>query len=418
MFSEELLSFVEQKETNIEDYLTKVNKNSEKNHFKVLKAFQDLGISDFHFNESTGYGYGDSGRDKLDELYAKVFGAEAALVRSQMVSGTHSIALCLFGILRPGDELLSITGKPYDTLAKVTGEEGKGERGSLREWGVSHRIIDLNDDGKPNYEIIKKSLKSNTKMVAIQRSRGYSLRPSFEIQEIKKMVETVKEIKEDVIVFVDNCYGEFVEHLEPPEVGADIIAGSLIKNPGGGIAPAGGYIVGKANLIEKVANRLTAPGLGRELGCSLSSKRLYYQGLFLAPLIVKEALKGAVLTAKIFADLGFKVYPKWNDKRTDIIQAITLGTEEKIMAFCQGIQKGSPIDSFITPIPSEMPGYADCVIMAGGTFIQGSSIELSADGPVREPYTVYLQGGLSYPYIKAGLLSALREMWDKKLISI
>lgn len=418
MYCRRLLSFVEQLEIDIENRQRRIDKDGERNHFKVLKAFQESEISDFHFNESTGYGYGDSGRDSLDGLYAKVFGAESGLVRPQIVSGTHAIALCLFGILRPGDELLSITGKPYDTLAQVTGEAGKGSRGSLLDWGISHRIVDLDEKGEPDYQTIEKNIKSNTKVIAIQRSRGYSLRPSFTIQEIEKMIKLVKEIKEDLIVFVDNCYGEFVEDQEPAQVGADVIAGSLIKNPGGGIAPTGGYIVGKASLIEKISHRLTAPGLGSELGSFLSSKRLYYQGLFLAPLVVTEALKGAVLAAKIFSALSYQVYPKWDEHRTDIIQAITLGSKEKVLTFCQGLQKGSPIDSFITPIPSEMPGYSDQIVMAGGTFIQGSSIELSADGPLRKPYTVFLQGGLSYPYIKAALLSVLAEMQKKKLLII
>ncbi len=412
----DLLAFVNQLEAEIETLLKNTEKNSEKNHFKVLKAFQDEGINDFHFNESTGYGYGDSGRDSLDNLYAKVFGAEAGLVRPQMVSGTHAIALCLFGILRPGDELLSITGSPYDTLKKVIGERGQKGEGTLLDWGISHKIIDLLDGGEPDFNTIGRSVNEKTKMIAIQRSRGYSIRPSFGIKKIEEMIKEVKKINKDLIVFVDNCYGEFVECLEPTQVGADIVAGSLIKNPGGGIAPSGGYIVGRKKLIEKISFRLTAPGLGHDIGSSLTSKRLYYQGLFLAPLVVTEALKGAILAAKIFSELGYRVYPRVEENRTDIIQAIILGSVEKIIAFCQGLQKGSPVDSFITPIPSDMPGYKDQIIMAGGTFIQGSSIELSADAPLRHPYAIYLQGGLSYSYIKAALLSVITEMRQKGML--
>ena len=412
----DLLAFINQLEAEVEILFKDASKKSEENHFKVLKAFQDEGINDFHFNESTGYGYGDSGRDSLDNLYARIFGAEAGLVRPQMVSGTHAIALCLFGLLRLGDELLSITGSPYDTLNKVIGEKGQEGTGTLFDWGVSHQVINLLDGGIPDYDTISRDINDKTKIVAIQRSRGYSIRPSLGVEKIEKMIKEVKKINKDLIIFVDNCYGEFVEHLEPSQVGADIVAGSLIKNPGGGIAPSGGYIVGREDLIEKISYRLTAPGLGRDIGSSLTSKRLYYQGLFLAPLVVTEALKGAIMTAKIFSELGYQVYPGVDEDRADIIQAIILGSKEKIITFCQGLQKGSPIDSLITPIPSAMPGYADQIIMAGGTFIQGSSIELSADAPLREPYAVYLQGGLSYPYIKAALLSVMTEMRERGML--
>lgn len=413
----EIWSWVEQAEGDIEAIQQKICKQAENNHYKVLAAFQDLQVSDFYFQESTGYGYGDTGRDMLEQLYAQIFGAESALVRPQIVSGTHAIALCLFGLLRPGDEVLSVTGEPYDTLGQVMGDRVQQD-GSLKEWGISHQIIPLGTDGLPDHDAIKKAITSKTKMVAIQRSRGYSLRPSLSINEIEVLIKTIKKVKTDLVCFVDNCYGEFVEDEEPTQVGADVIAGSLIKNPGGGIAPAGGYIAGKGDLVEKIGNRLTAPGLGAELGCSLSAKRLYYQGLFLAPQAVAEALQGAVLGAKLFSDLGFAVSPHWNEARTDTIQAITLGSKELLLAFCQGLQKGSPVDAYITPEPSTMPGYDVPVIMAGGTFIQGSTIELSADGPLREPYAVYMQGGLSYPYIKAALLTVLEMMVEQKLLII
>lgn len=414
--SNKIWSWAEEVEQSIYHVLDNVRRQAQQNHYKVLAAFQELGVSDYHFQESTGYGYGDVGREILDGLFARVFGAEAALVRPQIVSGTHAIALCLYGLLRPGDEVLSITGQPYDTLAQIMGD-GNGWDGSLRDWGIEHRVVPL-IEGQPDFAGIQKAINQRTRMVAIQRSRGYSLRPSLSIEDIKELVTYTKELKHDLICFVDNCYGEFVEDLEPNQVGADIIAGSLIKNPGGGIAPSGGYIAGKADLVEKVANRLTAPGLGGELGCSLGGKRLYFQGLFMAPLIVSEALQGAILAAKLFSELGFAVRPYWDEDRTDIIQAIIFGSKERLVAFCQGLQKGSPIDSYITPEASLMPGYEDQVIMAGGTFIQGSSIELSADGPLREPYTAFLQGGLAYPYIKAGLLTAMDYMVDQGLLTI
>lgn len=401
-------------ERSVSHRLEEVRRRAQGNHFKVLAAFQEVGVSDYHFHESTGYGYGDVGREVLDSLFARVFGAEAALVRPQIVSGTHAIALCFYGLLRPGDEVLSITGPPYDTLIRIVEGRRQGD-GSLKDWGICHSVVPLKD-GKPDLEGIQRAITGRTRMVAIQRSRGYSLRPSLSIEEIKDLINYVKGLNPNLICFVDNCYGEFVEELEPTQVGADLMAGSLIKNPGGGIAPAGGYIAGKAELVERIAYRLTAPGLGKELGCSLGGKRLYFQGLFLAPLIVSEALQGAVLAAKLFSELGFAVQPRWDEDRTDIIQAITFGSKERLVAFCQGLQKGSPVDAHITPEAAPMPGYEDAVIMAGGTFIQGSSIELSADGPIREPYTAFLQGGLAYPYIKAGLLTAIDYMVDQGLL--
>jgi len=412
--SEKLWSWAEEREEIIAGRLAEVRRQAQGNHFKVLAAFQELGVSDYHFHESTGYGYGDVGREVLDRLFARVFGAEAALVRPQIVSGTHAIALCFYGLLRPGDEVLSVTGPPYDTLVRIMDGRREGD-GSLKDWGIRHRVVPLRE-GKPDLDGIRKAITERTKMVAIQRSRGYSLRPSLSIREIRDLIGYVKGLKPDLICFVDNCYGEFVEDLEPTQVGADLMAGSLIKNPGGGIAPAGGYIAGKGELVERIAYRLTAPGLGGELGCSPGGKRLYFQGLFLAPLVVAEALQGAVLAAKLFAELGFAVSPRWDEDRTDIIQAIAFGSRERLVAFCRGLQKGSPIDAHITPEEAPMPGYADAVIMAGGTFIQGSSIELSADGPIREPYAAFLQGGLAYPYIKAGLLTAIAYMTEQGLL--
>jgi cystathionine beta-lyase family protein involved in aluminum resistance len=395
----------------------RIRQKMESNYYKVLAAFQRHQISDHFFAGSTGYGYGDSGRDALDSLYAAVFGAEAGLVRPQIVSGTHAITLTLFGILRPGDKLLFATGEPYDTLKQVIGYRG-GPSGSLRDWGIDYEEVPLQEDGSPDYMAIQEKLSSPVKVVAIQRSRGYSLRPSFNIQTVGKIISLVKEVNPSAICLVDNCYGEFVESREPCEVGADLVVGSLIKNPGGGLAPAGGYIVGRASLLEEISHRLTAPGLGAELGASLADKRLFYQGLFMAPLIVGEALQGAVFAAGLFQQLGFQVSPLWDEDRADIIQAIVLGQAETLLAFCQGLQKASPVDSHFSPEPAQMPGYTDRVIMAGGTFIQGSSIELSADGPLREPYVAYLQGGLAYPYVKAALLTAVEHLLQRKLISL
>lgn len=379
------------------------------NHKKVLNAFHNCQISEYHLKGSTGYGYGDTGRDKLEEVYAQVLGAEKALVRGQIVSGTHAIALCFFGILRPGDELLSITGSPYDTLEEAIGIRGNAS-GSLKSLGITYNQVDLTNEGNIDLEAVSNAINDKTKMITIQRSRGYSWRPSLNIVAIKDAVEHIRSVRSDIIIFVDNCYGEFVELKEPTEVGVDLIAGSLIKNIGGGLAPTGGYVAGKTELVEMAANRLTAPGIGSAVGASLELNRLFFQGLFMAPHIVSEALKSAVLAAKLFQDLGYEVLPLPNEIRTDIIQSIKLGTPENLVAFCQGLQKGSPIDGHVTPLPSGMPGYEDAVIMAGGTFIQGSSIELSADGPLREPYIAFLQGGLSKEYTKLALISAAQQL--------
>jgi cystathionine beta-lyase family protein involved in aluminum resistance len=386
----------------------KIDEISTYNTMKVLKAFASHQVSDYHFRNTTGYGYGDAGREKLDEVYAEVFQSEKALVRSQFVSGTHALATVLFGLLRPGDELLSITGAPYDTMQTVIGA-GKSP-GSLLDFGVTYSEVAMKDNIGINYSAIPAAINEHTKMVLIQRSRGYSMRKPLTVAEIGEACDYVKKIKPECICFVDNCYGEFVEINEPTAVGADIMAGSLIKNPGGGIASTGGYIAGKADLVELAATRLTAPGIGSELGASLADNRLLYQGLFLAPHTVAQALKGSVFSSLFFSLLGYNTFPLPDEPRSDIIQAIELGTAERMIAFCRGLQRHSPVDSHVRPEPSQIPGYADAVIMAGGTFVQGSSIELSADGPIRPPYAVYLQGGLTLEHVIIGVMGAAVEM--------
>lgn len=386
----------------------RVEEVSELNTKKVLDAMHKLKISDAHFKTSTGYAYGDIGREKLDELFAKIFHAESALVRTQFVSGTHALATVLFGILRPNDEIISLTGEPYDTMQTVIGYK-KNSAGSLKEFGIIYREVDLKNN-KVDYDAIKNSVTSKTKLVLIQRSRGYSMREPLKISDIEKICTTVKKINPQCITFVDNCYGEFVETLEPIEVGADIIAGSLIKNIGGGLAPTGGYIVGKKNLVELSSYRLTAPGMGNELGASLGTPRLLYQGLFFAPHVTAQALKSAIFASGIFSGLGFKTSPMPEEIRGDIIQAIELKTAENLVKFCQAIQKNSPVDSFAMPEAWDMPGYEDKIIMAAGTFVQGASIELSADGPMREPFAVYLQGGLTFEHAKIAILNAAESL--------
>jgi cystathionine beta-lyase family protein involved in aluminum resistance len=380
------------------------------NTLKILDAMREVKVSDAHFNTTSGYAYDDIGRGKLEELYAKIFGAERALVRTQFVSGTHALATVLFGILRPGDELLSLTGTPYDTMQTVIGYAHPSP-GSLKEFGIFYDELPMRQ-GQVYLSGIAAKIKSNTKMVLIQRSRGYSMRSPLTIEDIRTICATVKEIKPDCICFVDNCYGEFVDTEEPTQAGADIAAGSLIKNPGGGIAPTGGYIVGRDDLVQLASYRLTAPGMGDELGASLSNNRLLFQGLFLAPHVVSQAIKGAIFAAGMFSKLGYKTLPLPTDARGDIIQAIELGTAEKLIAFCGGIQKYSPVDSFATPEPWDMPGYADKIIMAAGTFVQGASIEFSADGPLRPPYNVYLQGGLTFEHAMIGIMGAAQAVED------
>jgi cystathionine beta-lyase family protein involved in aluminum resistance len=387
----------------------------DKNQFRVLKSFQNHRVSDSHFIPTTGYGYDDNGRETLEKIYAEVFGGEAGLVRPQIISGTHAISIALFGVLRPGDELLYITGRPYDTLEEIVGIRGSGI-GSLKEFGISYQSVSLTNEGRVDLEEVAKQIKPTTKMIGIQRSKGYATRPSFTIDEIGEMIRLVKEIKSDVVVFVDNCYGEFVESLEPCHVGADLIAGSLIKNPGGGLAKTGGYIVGKQKWVDACSYRMTSPGIGAEAGASLYSLQEMYQGFFLAPHVVGQALKGAVFTAAILEKLGMNSEPKWDTKRTDLIQSVQFDDREKMVAFCQAIQYASPINSHVTPYPSYMPGYEDDVIMAAGTFIQGASIELTADGPIRPPYVAYVQGGLTYSHVKMAICIALDNLIEKELI--
>lgn len=383
---------------------------AEANTLKVLDAMRECRVSDAHFNTTTGYAYDDIGRGKLEELYVKIFGAERALVRTQFVSGTHALATVLFGILRPGDELVSLTGKPYDTMQTVIGYDNPSP-GSLKEFGVLYNELPM-VAGKVDMAHIKDVITDKTKMVEIQRSRGYSMRSPLSIEDIRAITAEVHRIKPDCICFVDNCYGEFVDYEEPTQAGADIMAGSLIKNPGGGIAPTGGYIVGRNDLVELASYRLTAPGMGDELGASLSNNRLLFQGLFLAPHVVSQAIKGAIFAAGMFAKLGYKTLPLPTEVRGDIIQAIELGSADKLIAFCGGIQKYSPVDSFAAPEPWDMPGYADKIIMAAGTFVQGASIEFSADGPLREPYNVYLQGGLTLEHAIIGIMGAAQAVLD------
>ena len=412
---ETIIGLAQSAENEIKDTFRKIEAVREFNQYKVIAAMQEHHLSDSHFGGTTGYGYDDKGREVLDAVYASVFKAEDALVRHQIVAGTHALAICLFGNLRPGGELLSVTGKPYDTLDEVIGIRG-GDGVSLKDAGVSYRQVDLLESGSIDLDGVKDAINEKTSMVLIQRSRGYSQRPSVKIREIKRAVSAIKEINKDIIVMVDNCYGEFTETEEPVEAGADLVAGSLIKNPGGGLAPAGGYVAGKARYVRNAAYRLTAPGLGKKVGATLGNSRLMFQGLFLAPHVVAESLKGAVFCASIMDRLGFETSPLPGQSRSDIIQAIKFNNPDSMIAFCQGIQKGSPVDAFVAPEPWEMPGYDSPVIMAAGAFIQGSSIELSADAPLKPPYTAYMQGGLVYEHVKLGVMTALKYMKERQLI--
>lgn len=389
---------------------------AEYNQAKVLKAMQAERVDATCFAGSTGYGYNDDGRDKLENVYARCFNTEAALVRPQITCGTHALAIALSANLLPGDELLSPVGKPYDTLEKVIGTVYSPC--SLKEYGVSYKQVELLEDGTFDYENIKKAINEKTKLVTIQRSKGYAMRPTFSVKQIGDLIAFIKEIKSDVICMVDNCYGEFVDIIEPSNVGADMIVGSLIKNPGGGLAPIGGYICGKQACIDRCAYRLSAPGLGQEVGASLDVNRALYQGFFLAPTVTAGALKGAVFAANIYEKLGFRVIPNSTETRNDIIQAVELGSADAMKAFCQGIQAAAPVDSYLTPVPYAMPGYTCDVIMAAGAFIQGSSIELSADGPIREPYSVYFQGGLTWFHAKTGILMSLQKLYEAGLVDL
>lgn len=412
-----LSRLINQAEADCEIYFKEVNKRVEVNQKRVLDAFRQHEIGDFHFTSSDGYGYDDSGRDNLEAIYADVFGAEDALVRPQIVSGTHAISTALFSLLKPHDELLYITGSPYDTLEEVIGKRGDSA-GSLKDYLVTYDEVALADDNSVDFAGVKAAINEKTKVIGIQRSKGYADRPSFTIAEIKEMVDFVKEINPELIVFVDNCYGEFVEELEPIHVGADLIAGSLIKNPGGGLVRAGGYIAGREVLVEQAANRLTAPGLGKEAGATLNMLQEMYQGFFLAPHVVGEALKGAIFTARLMELVGVESTPAYDSVRTDIIQTLTFHDPDKMIAFCQNIQKNSPINSYVAPYPSDMPGYEEKVIMAAGTFIQGSSIELSVDGPIKAPYIAFMQGGLTYSHVKIAVTESIEHMIREGLVTI
>ena len=413
--SDKTLKLVSEAEESIKEQFKHIENICEINQLRVMKAFADNRVSDSHFVATTGYGYDDLGRDTLDRVYADIMGAEDALVRHNFISGTHTISTALFAVLRPNDILVSITGKPYDTLEEVIGIQGEAGNGSLKDFGVKYVQIDLKHDGTPDLEQIKFTLTHmNVKAVTIQRSKGYGWRPTYSAKDIGALIEFVKEISPETICIVDNCYGEFVETEEPTAYGADLIAGSLIKNPGGGLAPTGGYIAGKQKYVELCAYRLTSVGIGKEAGASLGFNRQMYQGLFMAPHVVSQALKAAVLCSAVFEKLGFEVDPKPNEIRHDIIQSIKFGDPDKVTAFCQGIQKGAPVDSFVTPEPWDMPGYSSQVIMAAGAFVQGASIELSADAPIKPPYIAYMQGGLTYESAKLGIIVAADKMLRKE----
>jgi cystathionine beta-lyase family protein involved in aluminum resistance len=407
------LQIIREAEKNLAVRFEELEENAYQNQAKVLSAYKKYHLRDSHFNPSSGYGYGDIGRERLEDIYAEVFKGEDALVRSQIVSGTHAISSCLFAILRPGDHLLSICGRPYDTLANIIGQDNNIP-GTLVDRGINYEEVKLDQNGHPDYEAISVAVNKNTTMVLIQRSRGYSLRPAFSIEEIAKMVKLVRENNSSTIIMVDNCYGEFVELREPLECGADIMAGSLIKNPGGGLAPSGGYITGKQELVEKVAYHLTAPGLGKEMGAFLINKRNFFQGLFVAPHVVLQALKSALLLAYIFEQHGYQVSPCWNEARADIVQAVLLKNPDEVLQFCQLVQSNSPVDSDLTLEFGEMPGYSDKIVMAAGTFVQGSSIELSCDAPLREPYAVYIQGGLTYEHSRLVIKELIDTLLNRK----
>ena len=413
--SREVYEFGEKIEDSLKERFAAIDATAEYNQLKVIKAMQDNRVSAECFNMSSGYGYNDLGRDTLEKVYASCFKGEDALVRPQITCGTHALALALMSNLRPGDELLSPVGKPYDTLEEVIGI--RPSKGSLAEYGVTYSQVDLLPDGSFDYENIKKAINDRTKLVTIQRSKGYATRPTLSVTRIGELISFIKNIKPDVICMVDNCYGEFVEEKEPLEVGADMIVGSLIKNPGGGLAPIGGYIVGKKEGVENAAYRLTSPGLGKEVGASLGVIQSFYQGFFMAPTVVSGALKGAVFAANIYEKLGFSVIPNGTESRHDIIQAVTFNNPDAMIAFCEGIQAAAPVDSYVTPEPWAMPGYDSDVIMAAGAFVQGSSIELSADGPIKPPYAVYFQGGLTWYHAKLGILMSLQKLKERNLVN-
>ena len=414
--SQPVLQFGKKTEKELKNRFDEIDATAEYNQLKVIVAMQKSRVSAECFNSTNGYGYNDQGRDTLEDVYAAAFHAEAALVRPQITCGTHALALALMSNLRPGDELLSISGKPYDTLEEVIGI--RPSQGSLAEYGITYRQVELLADGAFDYEEIKKAITEKTKMVTIQRSKGYQTRPTLSVKKIGEAISFVKGIRSDLICMIDNCYGEFVERLEPSDVGADMTVGSLIKNPGGGLAPIGGYIVGSKVCVDNAAYRLTSPGLGKEVGASLGVMQSFYQGFFLAPTVVAGALKGAVFAANIYEKLGFKVVPDGRESRHDIIQAVEFGTPKGVIAFCEGIQAAAPVDSYVTPEPWAMPGYDSEVIMAAGAFVQGSSIELSADGPIKPPYAVYFQGGLTWSHAKLGILKSLQKLLDAGIVTL
>ncbi len=413
--SESVVLFGEEILKSLEERFRQIDETAEYNQLKVIRAMQESKVSEACLMGTTGYGYNDLGRDTLEQVYAALFHTEDALVRPQITCGTHALALALMSNLRPGDELLSPVGKPYDTLEEVIGI--RPSKGSLKEYGISYRQVELLPDGSFDYEGIRAAIREQTKLVTIQRSKGYQTRPTLSVSRIGELIRFIKEIRPDVICMVDNCYGEFVERIEPTDVGADMVVGSLIKNPGGGLAPIGGYIAGKRECVENAAYRLTSPGLGKEVGASLGALSSFYQGLFLAPTVTASALKGAVFAANLYEKIGFPVIPDGQESRHDIIQAVTFGSPEGVIAFCQGIQAAASVDSFVTPEPWDMPGYDSKVIMAAGAFVSGSSIELSADGPIAPPYAVYFQGGLTFPHAKLGILKTLQNLIGQGLIS-
>jgi cystathionine beta-lyase family protein involved in aluminum resistance len=411
----DLLDSADSAESKIKPVFLSIKDIAEYNQYKVIKAFQDNNISETHFIPSSGYGYGDRGRDALDKVYAQVFGTEDAIVRQSIASGTVANTIMMFSNLRPGDEIIFAAGTPYDTLLDAVGIRD-GAPGSMKEYGITYKIIDLNPDGMVDHDAVTSSITERTKMVFIQRSRGYDWRKPVMIDEIERLVSEIKDVDRDIIVAADNCYGEFVEKREPGDVGVDILAGSLIKNPGGGLCPTGGYICGRKDLIENCASRLYSPGLSKEVGSSMTDKRLMFQGLFMAPHTVEQCLKGAVFTSAILDSLGFDTSPDFNEDRGDIIQLVKFDTKEQLVSFCEGVQKGSPVDSNVKPVPWDMPGYDDQVIMAAGTFVQGASIEFSADAPIKEPYIAYMQGGLVYNQVKLGVLLALQTIKNREII--
>lgn len=400
----------------LHDRFEEIDKNAEYNQMKIIKAMQDNKVAEMHLSGTTGYGYNDDGRDTLEKIYSDIFKTEDALVRPQIICGTHALNVALSSNLRPGDELLSPVGKPYDTMDEIIGI--RPSKGSLAEYGITYAQVDLLPDGGFDYEGIKNAINERTKLVTIQRSKGYASRPTLSVERIGELISFIKSIKPDVICMVDNCYGEFVERIEPSEVGADMIVGSLIKNPGGGLAPCGGYIAGKKECVEQAAYRLSSPGLGKEVGATLGVNQSFYQGLFLSPVVVAGALKGAIFAANVYEKAGFVVRPDGSEPRYDIIQAVELGSADGLLAFCKGIQAAAPVDSFVTPEPWPMPGYDSDVIMAAGAFVQGSSIELSADGPLKEPYSVFFQGGLTWYHAKLGIMMSVQKMFEKDLIKL